>query len=218
MEKKPVIILDFDGTLYSGEHVFDDFPDYIKKHKREFLPKLSDEQYKQIVEENPDWNNLISVSEIIEYMYIFKKKYRKFKIMIKDFYDWQNKQPDPLVLDDITITSPNFLKSLCKKYSTYVVSNSTPNHILYYMEKFNINPKWFKRIISNRFIARDRSKKHYYEAILKNENCKPQNAYVFGDSLENDIKPAKALGINTNLITKADLLETEISKIIENLK
>lgn len=215
MEQKPVIILDFDGTLYSGEHVFDDFPDHIKKYKRDFLPKLSDEQYKQIVKENPKWNELISVSEIIEYMYSFKKKYPKFKIKIKDFYDWQNEHPDPIVLDGITLTPSNFLKSLSQNYPTYIVSNSTPNHILFYMKKFGINPKWFKKIISNRFIARDRSKKPYFQTVLKKENCEPKHAFVFGDSLENDINPAEELGINGCLVTRADLLEKEINQILK---
>lgn len=216
MKTNPTIILDFDGTLYSGKHVFDAYPDHIHKHKREFLPQLSDKQYNQIVQENPIWKNLISASEIIEYLYIFKKKYPTFKIKIKDFYDWQNKHPDPLVLDDVLITSPKFLKSLCKNYSVYIVSNSTPNHILFYMKKFDINPKWFKKIISNRFVIRDHSKKHYYESILKKENCEPQNAYVFGDSVENDLKPAMDLGINICHVKNAKILEKKINKILNN--
>ena len=43
MEKR-VIILDFDGTLYSGEHKFDLILDVVKNNKRAFLPNLSEEE------------------------------------------------------------------------------------------------------------------------------------------------------------------------------
>ena len=215
MANKKIIILDFDGTLYSSPNVFDKLDNFIKRHRREFLPRLSDEQYKRVVAENPEWSKLVAATELVEYMYIFKKKYPEMPIVIKDFYDWQNEHPDPLVLDEITLVKPEFLKWLCENYTTYIVSNSPTNHIVLYMKKFGYDPRWFKKLVSNRFIASDRTKKHYYEAIMAKENCLPQDVFVFGDSVKNDLEPAEKLGMNTCFVNKADKVEKAILKAIK---
>lgn len=215
MSEKKIIILDFDGTLYSSDHVFDKLDNFIKRHRREFLPRLSDEEYALVVKENPGWKETVAATEFAEYMYLFKKKYPYMKIFLKDFYDWQNAHPDPLVLENITLTSPVFLKELCEKYPTYIVSNSPTNHLLVYMKKFGIDPTWFKKLVSNHFVAHDRTKKHYYAAILEKENCLPQNAYVFGDSVKNDLEPALALGMNVCHVTEADKLESAIKQMVK---
>lgn len=215
MEDKKVVILDFDGTLYSSPRVFDKVEGFVKRHRREFLPRLDDSAYARVVKENPLWNKLVDATEIVEYIYILKKKYPEYQLAVKDFYDWQNAHPDPLVLDGITTTSPEFLKMLCEKYPTYIVSNSPTNHIVFYMTKFKIEPDWFKKIVSNHFVANDRSKKHYYRAILEKENCPPQNAYVFGDSVKNDLEPAKALGMNVCHVVEANKLEDVINKMLK---
>ena len=106
------------------------------------------------------------------------------------------------------------MEEICKEYKTYVVSNSSPTHLKYYMDKLNINPKWFVDIISNNFTESDRTKKHYYKDILDSEKCDPQNAYVFGDSEKSDLLPARELGINTYLITDARKLEDIVNKAI----
>ena len=215
MKENKVIILDFDGTLYSSEHVFDKLDNFIKRHRREFLPRLTDEQYAKVVKENPGWSTTVAATELAEYMYLFKKKYPEMKILLKDFYDWQNAHPDPLVLDEIVLADPEFLKALCEKYPTYIVSNSPTNHLLVYMKRFKIDPTWFKKLVSNHFVAHDRTKKHYYEAILKKENCLPQNAYVFGDSVKNDLEPAIALGMNICHVVEADKLENAVKQMIK---
>ena len=56
------------------------------------------------------------------------------------------------------------------------------------------------------------TKKLYYQKILKKENIQPKNAYVFGDSCENDLQPAEKLGMNTYLVKNA----TDIPSIVKN--
>lgn len=215
MGKKKVVILDFDGTIYSSDHVFDKIDNFIVRHRREFLPNITDEDYAKIVKDYPEWKKTFAATEIVEYLYLFKKKYPEMQISIKDFYDWQDAHPDPLVLDDVKIANQKFLKELCEEFPTYIVSNSPLNHIEHYMKKLNIEPEWFKKIYSNHFIARDRSKKHYYEEIMKKEECKPKDVYVFGDSVQNDLEPAKELGINVCFVSKANRLKNEILKVLK---
>ena len=215
MNDKKIIILDFDGTLYSSDHVFDKLDNFIKRHRREFLPRLTDEQYARVVKDYPAWSTTVAATELVEYMYLFKKKYPDMKIVLKDFYDWQNAHPDPLVLDNITLVDTEFLKDICLKYPTYIVSNSPTNHLLVYMKRFKIDPSWFKKLVSNHFVAHDRTKKHYYQAILEKENCLPQNAYVFGDSVKNDLEPAIALGMKVCHVTEADKLDEAIVEMLK---
>ncbi len=203
MRDKQVIIFDFDGTFYSGDDIFSLLPEFVHRHKKCFLPRLSQEQYDVIVKENPSWQEIFVGADLIKHIYIFRKKYPTWDISARDFWRWQNVTREPVVIHDDMTVDPNFLQELCKQYPVYVVSNSAPTHINYFMKRINVNPKWFTKIISNKFTVKDPSKKHYYQSILQRENCKPNNAYVFGDSITSDLDPAKALGINTYHVTDA---------------
>ena len=119
-----------------------------------------------------------------------------------------------IIIDPTQIVDINYLTNLCNNYPVYIVSNSSPSHLKHYMEVLNINPNLFKDIISNQFLESDLTKKHYYKDILTKENCNPKNAYVFGDSVEADLKPAEVLGINTVFIDNANDLPGEIDKIL----
>jgi len=215
MNNKRVIILDFDGTFYSGEKVFDLLPDYLKNHRREILSGLTDEQYEIVDKENPTWDTAYHGAEIVKHIYMFKDKYPDFNITIDDYWNWQNIRPDPIAIDENEVVNPKFIEKICKEFPTYVVSNSSPTHLNYYFEKLGIKGEWFKEVISNHFIAEDMTKKHYYKDILDNEKCLPDNAFVFGDSIESDLKPAKALGINTYHVTNALKLEETVKGAIE---
>lgn len=215
MTHKKVIILDFDGTFYSGEKVFSKLKNYIKSNQREFFPRLSDEEYDLIVKENPAWKDAYVGSEIVDGIYAFKKKYPEFDISIKDFLNWQNENPDPLNLKGANVIDADFVEALCKKYHVYVVSNSSPTHIEFYMQKFGINPDWFVQVVSNKFTFKDRTKKHYYENILEKENCKASNIYVFGDSVKSDLIPAQELNMNICHVTEVCELEAALKKLFK---
>ena len=214
MNDKKVLIFDFDGTFYSGEKVFDKLPEYMINHRRDMLASITDEQYETIEKENPTWQDACHGSDIVNHIYMFKQKYPEFNITINDYIIWENLRPDPIDIDENEVVNPKFLEKICKEYKTYVVSNSSPTHLHFYMKKLGINPKWFEEIISNNFIEEDRTKKHYYQDILNMENCLPKNTYVFGDSEKSDLLPARELGINTHLITDARKLEDVVNKAI----
>lgn len=211
---KKVIIFDFDGTFYSGEEMFSKLPAYVNRHKREFLPNVTDEQYKEIVKNHPNWKTTINGAELIDLIYVFKKEYPELDISANDFWKWQESKPDPIVIDPNYVVDHEFVEELCKHHPVYVVSNSSPNHICYYMKKLNINPEWFTEIISNKFTVKDRTKKHYYKHILDKEDCLPSNTFVFGDSIKSDLEPAIALGINTCHITNANHIPAMVNQAL----
>lgn len=215
MKNKNIVILDFDGTLYSGENLLAKLPKHVKKGRRDFFPNLTDEEYAIIEKENPHWKKVYDGAEIVDCIYEFKKKYPSFNIAIKDFWNWQNENPDPIDVENADVVSPKVIEKVCEKFSVYVVSNSSTNHIKYYMDVFGINQDLFKQIVSNKFTAKDRTKKHYYQSILEKENCNPCNAHVFGDSTKNDLEPAQELGMNTHHVSDVKDLEKELKKLIK---
>ncbi len=205
MEKK-VIILDFDGTLYSGEHKFDLIPDIIKNNKREFLPHLTDDEYSQICESVPSWNAAIFGSEISKAIIEIKDKFPNLNVSTKDFYDWQDNHIDPIIIDKEETVDLKFLKKLCKEYPTYIVSNSAPHHIDFYMKKIGVKKNWFVDIISNPFSENDTTKRPCYQSIADRENIKTSQLYVFGDSRTSDLAPAQLLSATTGHVRDARLI------------
>lgn len=213
---KKVFIFDFDGTFYTGENIYSLIPEFINKNKRNFLPHLTNEQYDQIVKENPSWCSIFSGADLAEHIYMFIKKYPSFNITIKDFRKWELNVIEPVLIDKTQIVDSKFIKQLCKEYPVYIVSNSDIIHIKHYMKDLQLESNWFKDIISNQFLAKDQTKKHYYKDILTKENCEPQNAYVFGDSIKSDLIPAQKLGINTFHITDARKIKDIVEDVINN--
>lgn len=85
--KKKVIIFDFDGTFYSCKQAFLKLEDFIKENRRKFMPRLREEEYKKIANENPEWEKEYNGSKIVDLMYALKEKYPQFDISVKDFWN-----------------------------------------------------------------------------------------------------------------------------------
>lgn len=204
---KKVLIFDFDGVFYSGDQKFNNVASHVNNNRRKFLPHITDEQYNEICKEFPEWLNTVSGAEITDCIYKIKEKYPSYKISTEAFWDWQQEDIYPLIIDFGQVVNANYMEQLCKEYPVYVVSNSSPNHIHFYMKKLDVKPEWFKQIFSNRFEEFDRSKKHYYQEIINLEQCDSQNVYVYGDSVKSDLEPGKQLGVNTFHITNSNDIE-----------
>ena len=210
---KKVIILDFDGIFYSGKDIFCKMDDFVNKNKRKILGNLTDTQYKKICRENPDWVTVGSGMPVVQVLYNLKFKYPELKIGPRNFWTWQNRTLDPLYLENAKIMSQDVIERLSKKYPIYVVSNSSPKHLNYFLKQFGINKKYFKKIISNKFTIKDITKKHYYIDIMNKEKCQPKDIYVYGDTYANDIVPALELGMNAFHVTDVDKCEKLLNEL-----
>lgn len=219
MKKKIVLIYDFDGVFYSGEHKFDIVYQEVEQNRRKFLPRLTDQQYQTILKEYPNWLEIKVGNQIVRALSELKKQFPDYEIDINDFWNWQQENIYTLVIDKEQVIDAKFIKKICKKYPVYLVSNSAPNHIYHYLKMFGCKPKWFREVISNRFEEQDPTKKHYYQYILDKENCLPQNAVVFGDSDLSDLEPARQLGIDNYFIQDTrdvpEITLKAINKILE---
>lgn len=216
MDKK-IIILDFDGTLYSGKNMFSEIPEFVNQNKRKMIPNITDSEYTQIVKENPTWADAWYGNDLARHIYGFIEKYPDFNIKIKDFLDWEASCIEPVNINKNEVVDTKFLEQLCKDFHVYIVSNSLQNHIKHYMKILNVNYNWFAGVLSNRFMKKDMTKKPYYLKVLKKENCRPENIYVFGDSNKSDIVPAKELGMNGFEIPSATMIPEIVKKAL-NIK
>ncbi len=214
-KQKYVFIFDFDGVFYSGEHKFDNINSKINNHRHKFLGAISKSDYDLISKENPEWFKCFSGSQITKFILNIKDKYPNLNLTTKHFYNWQHYDHYNLIIDYNQIIKASFIKNLCRNYPVYILTNSSYTHIKYYMKKLNIKPAWFKKIISNEFKLDDLTKKHYMQKILNKEKCESNNAYMIGDSLEGDIKPAKELNINTFYVKNSNDVEPYIKSIIK---
>ena len=215
MKDKKVIILDFDGTFYSGNRVFSKVNKHVDKYRRLFLSKLTDLEYKRICKENSYWLSIYRGGDIVECLYDFKKRYPEYNINPRDFYNWQSAYPDPIVLKGAQLVSAKFIKKLCNQYPVYVVSDSSLTHLILHMSRMGIDYKWFSKVIANKFTSKDRSKKHYYKKIMEKEECEASNVYVFGDSIKSDLEPGIMLGMKTYHIINAYDLEPLINELFK---
>lgn len=205
--RKIVIIYDFDGTFYSGEHIFDNVKNKVDENKRKFLPFVTDEQYEEICTRFPLWKEKSSGADIVDLIYSIKTAYPNLNISTAAFWQWQQDDRYDIVLDNTKLVSPTFIEKICSLYPVYLVSNSSYSHLDYYLKKLGHNPNWFKKIISNKFEEFDRTKKHYYKSIMESENCAAEDILVFGDSDKNDLQPARILNMKTYLVCDATRLE-----------
>lgn len=213
MKNKKVFVFDFDGVFYSGEHKFENIRNAIAQNKRKFLPNLTDAQYDQICQNHPEWTQAVRGKNIVENIYKLKYIYPQYDISVDGFNNWQSNDIYKIIIDFGQVIDTKVMKKLCKNYAVYVVSNSSQNHIHFYMKKLGVNPKWFKKVISNMFVEEDTTKKHYLKEILDAEKCLPQNAYMFGDTDESDLVPARKLGMNDIFVENSN----DIPKYLEQI-
>lgn len=213
---KKVIIYDFDGTFYTGKHKFDLVADKVEKNRRKFLPDFTDEEYNEMVKDNPIWLEKTSGADIVDLIYMLKEKYPNKKINTLDFWNWQQQDRYDIVLDAEQLVDVEYIERLCEKYPVYIVSNSSPNHLSYYIQKLGLNETWFKEVISNRFEEFDRTKKHYYYDIMIKENVEPCDVVVIGDSKRNDLAPALLLNMNTIYVDDARVIPYVTNRFLCN--
>lgn len=64
------------------------------------------------------------------------------------------------------------------------------------LEKFGIR-KYIDLVIASAEEGVSKPDKRIFEIALERSNCKPENAVMIGDRIDNDIVPAKQLGMKT---------------------
>lgn len=117
---------------------------------------------------------------------------------------------------------PELLERLSKKYNLGIIANQMPE-LEKRLSSFGID-KFFKVIVYSAAFGKAKPDEEIFLSALKKANCKPEDAVMIGDRLDNDIIPAQKLGMKTLWVKQGlgglgnpSLLEKAANYVIENI-
>src|SRR3569833_2109012 len=109
------------------------------------------------------------------------------------------------------------LAELKKKYRTFLLSNINPIHYDYVMDYlkrefgFEGNDHLFEKTYYSHLVGLRKPDKSIFEKVLKENNLVPEQT-LFIDDIPANLEGAKALGIQTYLMTTPDTIQDLIKK------
>lgn len=118
----------------------------------------------------------------------------QFRTLI-DKYGFKEVAPYRTELEKLYKDTPAVIKALSQKYELGIIANQLDG-LKERLEAFDLL-QYFKYIISSWDVKIMKPDIRIFEYALDKANCTPQEACMIGDRLDNDILPAKALGIKT---------------------
>jgi len=96
----------------------------------------------------------------------------------------------PLMPDIVPV-----IKVLAKKYNLGFIANQ-PKVVGEILENHGLL-KYFKVHGFSQSVGLNKPDPEFFRWALKNAGCKPENAVMIGDRIDNDIKPARSIGMKT---------------------
>ena len=118
----------------------------------------------------------------------------QFRTVI-DKYNFKEVAPYRTELEKLYDDVPAVIKALSQKYELGIIANQLDG-LKERLQSFDLL-KYFKYIISSWDLKVMKPDIRIFEYALDKTNCLPQETCMIGDRLDNDILPAKALGMKT---------------------
>ena len=118
----------------------------------------------------------------------------QFRTVI-DKFGFKEVAPYRTELETMYEEAPAVIKALAQKYELGIIANQLDG-LKDRLEAFGLL-QYFKYIISSWDVQVMKPDIRIFEYALGKANCKPQEACMIGDRLDNDILPAKSLGMKT---------------------
>ena len=87
------------------------------------------------------------------------------------------------------------LEQLSKQYKIGIIANQVPGTAAR-LEKHGVL-KFIDIVIASAEEGLEKPDRRFFELALSRANCKPENAVMIGDRVDNDIIPAKKMGMKT---------------------
>ena len=132
-----------------------------------------------------------------------------------DKYNFKEVAPYRTELEKLYEEAPAIIKALSQKYELGIIANQLDG-LKERLEAFDLL-QYFKYIISSWDVKIMKPDIRIFEYALDKANCTPQEACMIGDRLDNDILPAKALGMKTVWIKQGfGALQKPLSKSEES--
>ena len=114
---------------------------------------------------------------------------------VVDKYKFKEVAPYRTEFEKMYEEAPVVVKALSEKYELGIIANQLDG-LKERLEAFGIL-KYFKYIISSWDVQVMKPAIRIFEYALDKANCSPSEACMIGDRLDNDILPAKSLGMKT---------------------
>lgn len=197
LQKIKCVMIDFDGTLYSGGDWRGSDEWYFK-----YLPQTG--LYDGSLS---DFNHEFEFPEgyhLLQKICVFLKSKGED---IAGYKDFQKNNIYNFLQDKTVAVAPELLEKFCKKYPVYLLTDSCSAYLEHYLKVFGYKKSWFKKIICNDYSSEDLSKESDMKKVLKLEKIMPNEAIMIGDSLLHDKVPAEKLKICA--LQVQDKFETE---------
>ena len=118
----------------------------------------------------------------------------QFRTVI-DKFGFKEVAPYRTELEELYEDATAVIKALAQKYELGIIANQLDG-LKNRLEAFGLL-QYFKYIISSWDVQVMKPDIRIFEYALDKANCKPQEACMIGDRLDNDILPAKSLGMKT---------------------
>ena len=186
-----VVVFDFDGTLYKDID-WTGFSEFFIDSIREMFPQLTKNQFEDMLARH----NVSSESVMEDIARVFKLE----KNSTKQFVDFLDTIKFEGNFTKAKAFPKRLLEDLSQNYRLFILSNSSGPNIQFVSQKINLNLTPFEKILSNRFEVDDLSKTKKLKELLIELNISPNQVLMVGDSIENDLNPARNLGMQTLLM------------------
>ena len=118
----------------------------------------------------------------------------QYRTVVKKF-NFTEVAPYRTELEVLYKEAPEVLKALSEKYKLGVIANQIDG-LKERLESFGIL-QYFSYVISSWDVKVMKPDVQIFKYALKTADCKPKDAFMIGDRLDNDIAPAKSLGMKT---------------------
>lgn len=198
--KIKLIIFDFDMTLYEGEN-WAHWNEYLEK----FLKYLIEDDKERLA-----FQKKYDIKYGTNLQYIVQAEGEEYGRITKSM-DFMSREFYPLDLPSLQHIEDEYLRDLSKKVKLAIVSNSSKEYVLHYLNVFGINPKHFAYVMNNEYQLGNFSKAVNYEKIIHEQNLTHDQVLVIGDSYRTDIEPALQLGCHA----KQTSCLREVKEVIE---
>ena len=185
------IIFDFDNTLYKDIDWLN-YNEFVVENVRKIFAYLTDEEFENLLKKhNFNGDRVIeSFAKICLEELGSTKKFWNFVKDIKFDGDYSH----------VKLFPRQILEELSKKYTLFILSNSSVDNIKYVSKQINLDLRFFTKIYDNKFKEDDLTKARSMKDILNESQIKPQQILMVGDSIVHDLIPAKSLGMKVMLI------------------
>lgn len=137
----------------------------------------------------------VTYDDIYNGMISASKQYKSPFYSVMNHYGIERKEPYPKELEEPYSGSENLLKTLRDKYKIGIIANQSAG-TEERLKKYGFSG-YIDLCLSSAEIGVSKPDIRIFQMALEKCNCSPEKSVMIGDRLDNDIYPAKKMGMRT---------------------